>query len=141
MDAERATTVLAKLNASNRNTLMAELEIEYTAVGDGYLEASMPVTPRVHQPMGILHGGATAALAESVGSAASAIRIDRERQGVVGTELTINHLRSSRAGRITARAEAIHLGRSTHLWDIQVRDDDDRLIAVARLRMMVLERD
>lgn len=141
MDTEQAETVLAKLNASNRNTLMEVLEIEYTAAGDDFLEASMPVTSRVHQPMGILHGGATAVLAESVGSAASAIRVDRERQGVVGTELTINHLRSLREGRITARAEAIHLGRSTHLWDIQVRDDDDRLIAVSRLRMMVLDRE
>lgn len=141
MDTEQAEAVLAKLNASNRNTLMEVLEIEYTAAGDDFLEASMPVTSRVHQPMGILHGGATAVLAESVGSAASAIRVDRERQGVVGTELTINHLRSLREGRITARAEAIHLGRSTHLWDIQVRDDDDRLIAVSRLRMMVLDRE
>lgn len=141
MDGERTSAALARLNASSRNTLMEALEIEYTAIGEDFLEASMPVTSRVHQPMGILHGGATAALAESVGSAASAIRIDRERQGVVGTELTINHLRSLREGRITARAEAIHLGRSTHLWDVHIRGDDDRLIAVARLRMMVLQRD
>lgn len=141
MEADSSVAVLAMLNASNSNTLMAELEIEYTAMGENFLEASMPVTPKVHQPMGILHGGATAALAESVGSAASASRIDRERQTVVGTELNINHLRSLRSGRITARAEAIHLGRSTHLWDIRIRDDDDRLIAVSRLRMMVLERD
>ncbi len=141
MERDSSSELLAKLNASNSNTLMAELDIQYTAAGEDFLEASMPVTPRVHQPMGILHGGATAALAESVGSAASAIRVDRSRQGVVGTELTINHLRSLREGRITARAEAIHLGRSTHLWDIRVRDDDDRLIAVARLRMMVLERE
>jgi 1,4-dihydroxy-2-naphthoyl-CoA hydrolase len=139
-DGDKAARVLERLNASNPDTLMAHLEMVYSAVGDDYLEAEMPVTPRVHQPMGILHGGATAALAESVGSAASAMRLDLSRQVAVGMELNINHVSSARSGKIIARAEAVHLGRSTHLWDIRVRDHDDRLIAVARLRMMVLDR-
>ncbi|MFU8832430.1 MAG: hotdog fold thioesterase, partial [Wenzhouxiangella sp.] len=100
----------------------------------------MPVTAKVHQPLGILHGGATAALAESVASAASALQIDVKTHYAVGMELSINHLRSIRSGQITARAEAVHIGRSTHLWDIRIRDPGGKLIAMAKLSMMVLER-
>lgn len=132
--------ILEGLNASSRNTLMAELDIFYSDVGDDFLEATMPVTPRVHQPMGLLHGGATAALAESVGSAASALRVNLKTQGVVGMELSINHLKSVTTGQVTARATLIHGGRRTHLWDIRITDQDNRLIAVSRLSMMVLDR-
>lgn len=141
MDAERRQQILDRLNATNPDTLMEHIGIVYTDVGDNCLEAAMPVEPRVHQPMGILHGGATAALAESVASAASALQIDLATQYAVGMELSINHLKSLRRGRITARAEAIHLGRSTHLWDIRVRDEQKRLTAVARLSMLVLSRE
>jgi len=91
--------------------------------------------------MGILHGGASAALAESVGSAASALQLDLSKQFAVGMALDINHLKSARDGHVIARAQAIHLGRSTHLWDIRVRDEQDRTIAVSRLSMMVLDRE
>ncbi|TVQ40775.1 MAG: hotdog fold thioesterase [Wenzhouxiangella sp.] len=138
MDAQRQEMLLERLNQSSRNTLMKTLEIRYTAVGDDHLEATMPVGPVVHQPMGLLHGGATAALAESVGSAASALRIDISKQSVVGTSLSVHHLRGMREGVVTARAEVVHLGRSTHLWQIRVRDETDRLVADARLTMMVL---
>ncbi len=140
MDAERAQRILDRLNSTNANTLMEHLGIVYTAVGERYLEAAMPVTARLHQPMGILHGGATAALAESVGSAASALQLDLSVRFAVGMELSINHLKSVREGQVIARADAIHLGRSTHLWDIRVRDDQDRTIAVSRLSMMILDR-
>ncbi len=140
MDDERARSILERLNASSDNTLMAHLGISYSAVGEDFLEASMPVDPRVHQPMGILHGGASAALAESVGSAASALKLDLERQIAVGTALDVHHLKSMRSGLLTARAEAIHIGRSTHLWDVRLRDEQGRKIAVARLSMMVLDR-
>lgn len=139
-DATRVGQILDWLNTSNSNTLMERLDIEYTAVGERFLEATMPVTSAVHQPMGILHGGATAALAESVGSAASALQIDHQRQFAVGMALDINHLRSVKEGVVIARADAVHLGRSTHLWDIRVRDEQDRTIAVSRLSMMVLDR-
>lgn len=140
MDAERAERILQRLNASSRNTLMETIGITYTAVGEDFLEARMDVSPVVHQPMGILHGGASAALAESVGSAASALQLDLDRQFAVGMALDIQHLKSVRSGAVTARAEAIHLGRSTHLWDIRLRDEQDRTIAVSRLSMMVLDR-
>jgi 1,4-dihydroxy-2-naphthoyl-CoA hydrolase len=133
-------SVLEHLNKISRNTLMETLEIVYSDVGEGFLEAHMPVSPRVHQPMGLLHGGATAALAESVGSAASALNLNRKTHGAVGMELSVNHLRSLREGRVVARAEAVHLGRSTHLWDISIRDQDGQLVAVSRLRMMVIEK-
>ena len=140
MNAEQKSSSLARLNASSRDTLMEVLEIVYSDFGDNFLEATMPVSSRVHQPMGLLHGGATAALAESVGSAASAMRVDLKTQAVVGMELSINHLRGVREGMVTARAEAVHLGRSTHLWDIRIQDGEGRLVAVSRLSMMVLER-
>lgn len=140
MDAKKAEHILERLNSTNSGNLMEHLGIEYTVVGEAFLEAAMQVGPRLHQPMGILHGGATAALAESVGSAASALQLDLSQEFAVGMELDINHLKSVREGLVTARAEAIHLGRSTHLWDIRVRNAQDQTIAVSRLSMMVLQR-
>lgn len=132
--------VLERLNAGCANTLMATLGIRYIDVGEDFLVATLPVGPAVHQPAGILHGGATAALAESVGSAASALRLDLERQMPVGLELSINHLKSVREGLISARAELVHGGRSTHLWDIRIADEHGRQVAWARLSMMILDR-
>lgn len=132
--------LLAKLNQSSVNTLMETLGIEYTDVGDGFLEATLPVGPLVHQPMGILHGGATAALAESVGSAASALLLNLETHYPVGLELSVNHIRSMRQGKVRARADLVHQGRTTHLWNISIRDEEGRMVAWSRLSMMVLAR-
>ncbi len=133
------STVLERLNAISRDTLIEALGIRFTAAGDDFLEASMPVEARHHQPMGILHGGATATLAESVASAAAALRLGDSGKLPVGMELSINHIRSVRAGNVTARAEPIHLGRSTQLWQIRVQDDQGRLVALARLSVMLLD--
>ena len=130
--------VLDNLNNSSENTLMQTLGIRYTAVGDDFLETTMPVDSRHHQPMGIVHGGATAALAESVGSAASGIYLANSGRYAVGLELAINHLKSVRSGLLTARAEAIHRGRSTHLWQIFIRDEPQRIISMAKLTMIVM---
>ncbi|TVS10070.1 MAG: PaaI family thioesterase [Wenzhouxiangella sp.] len=119
---------------------METLGIRYVDVGDNFLVATLPVGPAVHQPAGILHGGASAALAESVASAASALRLDLDRQMPVGLELSINHLKSVRNGLITARAELVHAGRSTHLWDIRIHDENERQVALARLSLMILDR-
>ncbi len=132
--------LLAKLNQSSANTLMETLGIEYTDVGEGFLEATLPVGPAVHQPMGILHGGATAALAESVGSAASALLLDLKTHYPVGLELSINHIRSMREGKVRARADLVHQGRTTHLWNISITDEEGRMVAWSRLSMMVLAR-
>ncbi len=140
MNPTEQSTMLERLNQSSRNTLMEVLDIRYSAIGPDFLEATMPVSPTVHQPMGLLHGGATAALAESVGSAASALRVDIGSQSVVGTALSVNHLRGMREGSVTARAEPLHLGRTSHLWEIRIRDEAGRLVADARLSMMVLDK-
>jgi uncharacterized protein (TIGR00369 family) len=131
---------LEKLNASTHNTLMETLEIEYTDVGEDFVKATMPVSSKVHQPAGLLHGGATVALAESLGSAASHLFIDSKTQEVRGIEITANHLRSVRDGVVTATAKAIHKGRSTQLWEIRVTDEKDQLISICKLTTIVLDK-
>jgi uncharacterized protein (TIGR00369 family) len=132
--------VLLLCNQWSQNTLMETLEIEYIDAGIDFLTARMPVNSRVHQPMGLLHGGATVALAESVGSAASIMFINPEKQEVRGIEISANHLRSKREGIVFATARIIHQGRSLHLWEIKITDEDDRLISLCKLTNMVLPR-
>ena len=108
---------------------MRTLEIVYTDAGEDFLQATMPVNPRVHQPMGLLHGGATVALAESVGSAASLMLINPEVQEVRGIEIAANHLRSKRDGIVTGTARIVHQGRSLHLWEVKITDERGRLIS------------
>jgi 1,4-dihydroxy-2-naphthoyl-CoA hydrolase len=124
----------------SNNTLMQTLEIEYIDVGDDYLVATMPVNSRVHQPMGILHGGASVALAESVGSAASLMFINPEKQEVRGIEISANHVRSKREGLVTATAKILHKGASIHLWEIRIVDENEKLISLCKLTNMVLSR-
>lgn len=131
--------LLHRVNDLCPGTLMETLGIRFTDAGEGFLEAEMPVDSRVLQPMGLLHGGASAALAESVGSAASALHLEGSGRAAVGLELAINHLRGVRGGRVVARAEAVHLGRRTHLWRIDVRDPEGRMVAAAKLTMIVTE--
>ena len=131
-------TVLAKANAASKNTLMETLEIEMVDYGDDFLVARMPVTPKVHQPDGVLHGGATAALAESVGSFASHIFIDTDTYFVRGIEITANHLKSVKEGFVFAKATFIHKGRTTQLLDIRVTDEAGNLIAVCKLSTISL---
>jgi uncharacterized protein (TIGR00369 family) len=114
--------MLQLCNNWSKNTLMNTLEIEYIDAGEDYLTAKMPVNPRVHQPMGLLHGGATVALAESVGSAASFLFINPERQEVRGIEISANHLKSKREGTVFCTAKIIHKGPSIHLWEIKITD-------------------
>lgn len=132
--------VLKLCNEWSQNTLMQTLEIEYIDAGEDFLTAKMPVNPRVHQPMGLLHGGASAALAESVGSAASIIFINPEKQEVRGIELSANHLRSKREGEIFATARIMHQGRSIHLWEIKITDEQGKLISLCKLTNMILPR-
>lgn len=132
--------VLQKFNNHNPNTLMETLAIEFVDVGEDFLTAKMPVTSKVYQPYGILHGGATAALVETVGSSASNFFIDRETQMVKGLELSINHVKSKRDGYVFATARPIHKGRTTHLWEIKVVDEADNLISVAKITNIVLDK-
>ncbi len=130
--------LLSQMNASNKGTLMETLNITYTDVSEGFLEATMPVNSGVHQPMGMLHGGATAALAETLGSAASFLHIDREKEAVVGIEINANHLRSVKSGKVTGKAHIQHKGKRLHVWNIDIYDEENRKISVCRLTNMVI---
>jgi len=130
--------MLDKANAVSKNTLMETLNIKIIDFGDDFLIAKMPVNSRVHQPDGVLHGGATAALAESVGSFASHFFTDLEHYFVRGLEITANHLKSVKSGNIYAKATFLHKGRTTQLLDIRVTDDDDNLISICRLSTITL---
>lgn len=132
--------ILEELNSYNSNTLMETLEIEFIDVGEGFLVAKMPVNSRVHQPYGILHGGATAALAETVGSSASVLFIDGEKQISKGLELSINHVKSKKEGVVFATARQIHKGRTTHLWEVRVVDEEDNLISICKITNIVLDK-
>ena len=132
--------LLSSFNERCKNTLMETLEIKYTDIGDDFLVATMPVNSRTMQPMGILHGGATAALAESVGSAASNFFIDTQKYMVKGIELTINHIKSIKEGTVTATAKNIHKGRTTHLWEIKIVNEQNELISISKLTNIVLEK-
>ena len=132
--------ILNYCNQISENTLMRTLNITYTDAGEDFLVATMPVTPAVHQPMGLLHGGATVALAESVGSAASLMFVNPEKQEVRGIEISANHLKSKREGMVTATAKIIHKGASLHLWEIRIVDEEGKLISLCKLTNMVLSR-
>lgn len=121
-----------------KNTLMETLEIEFTEIGDDYLIAKMPVTSRVHQPDGVLHGGASVALAESVGSMASYVFLDTEKFYIRGIEISANHLKSISEGVVFARASFIHKGRTTQLFEIRITDEDQNLISIVKLTTIAL---
>jgi len=130
--------VLAKANQASKNTLMETLDIQIVDYGKDFLVARMPVNSKVFQPDGVLHGGATAALAESVGSFASHIFLDTENLFVRGLEITANHLRCVKEGYVYAKATFLHKGRTTQLLDIRVTDDDDNLVSICRLSTISL---
>lgn len=130
--------ILQYCNHVSKNTLMQTLNIEYTDAGEDFLVATMPVNPAVHQPMGLLHGGATVALAESVGSAASILFVNSEVSEVRGIEIAANHLKAKRDGIVTATAKIVHKGRSIHLWEIRITDERNNLISLCKLTNMIL---
>jgi 1,4-dihydroxy-2-naphthoyl-CoA hydrolase len=130
--------ILQYCNQISKNTLMQTLNIKYVDAGPDFLVATMPVNPSVHQPMGLLHGGASVALAESVGSAASLIMVNTDHSEVRGIEISANHLKAKRDGIVTATAKIIHKGRSIHLWEIRITDEKDSLISLCKLTTMVM---
>ncbi len=134
------TYILERCNRVSKNTLMETLNIEYIDAGEDFLVAKMPVNSRVHQPMGLLHGGASVALAESVGSAASHLFINPKEQEIRGIEIAANHLKSIKEGYVFATAKIIHKGKSVHLWEIKITDEGGNLISVCKLSNMILTR-
>jgi len=132
------TEKLAQINALLKNTLMETLDITFTEIGTDFVVAKMPVTPKVWQPMGILHGGATVALAESVGSTASYLLVNGMDYEVKGIEISTNHVKSKKDGIVTATAKMIHKGKTIHLWEIKITDEDGALISICKLTNIVL---
>lgn len=130
---------LSDLEHRDANTLSAFIGIEFRELGEDYLVATMPVDNRTRQPYGILHGGASAVLAETVGSVASSLVINTEEYRCVGLEINANHIRSVKDGGVKATCKPIHLGRQTHVWDIQITDTTTgKLACISRLTVMVL---
>lgn len=128
----------ATLNRMMANTLVSHLGIEITEVGEDFLRATMPVDARTHQPFGLLHGGASVALAESLGSIASSMCVDLNTQAIVGLEINANHLRAVRSGVVTGTVRPIHVGRSTHVWDIRIENEAGQPVCVSRLTVAVI---
>jgi 1,4-dihydroxy-2-naphthoyl-CoA hydrolase len=121
-----------------KETMAEHLEMQWVEIGDDFLKLSMPVNEKTKQPYGILHGGASCALAETIGSVASALVIDRDKNICVGLEINANHVRSAKDGIVTAYCTPLHLGKSTHVWDIKIYDDNEKLICVSRLTVAIL---
>ena len=133
----RSDTTLDQLNAMSANTAIAALGIVFTEIGPDYLRATMPVDSRTHQPFGLLHGGASALLAETLGSSAGGLSAP-DGHGVVGIEINANHLRGVRAGIVTGTARPLHVGRSTQVWEIRVEDAAGKLVCISRLTLAVV---
>jgi 1,4-dihydroxy-2-naphthoyl-CoA hydrolase len=131
---------LDELRAMCSGTAVEHLGIEFTAVGDDHLVARMPVDTRTVQPLGLLHGGASVLLAETMGSAAAHCCVDAATSDVVGLEINANHVRAVRAGWVHGTVRPIHLGRSTQLWETRILDAQDRLVCISRLTISVLKR-
>jgi 1,4-dihydroxy-2-naphthoyl-CoA hydrolase len=130
---------LESLNKWSRSTLAENLGIEFTAIGDDYLEAKMPVDKRTVQPLGLLHGGASVALAETLGSVAATLCVD-ETRFCVGLEINANHLKGIREGYVTGISKPIHIGKQTQVWEIRISNDAGELVCISRITMAVLEK-
>ena len=131
---------LDQLNENGENSMAAFLGMEFTEIGPDYLRMIMPVNERTRQPYGLLHGGASAALAETVGSVASALIIDPETQICVGLDINANHVRGISEGYVHAVAKPLHLGTTTHVWDIRICDEHNKLICISRLTVAIRDK-
>ena len=128
------------LNKRGKNTLTTLIGIEVTKIGENFLEGTMPVDERTVQPLGLLHGGASCVLAESLGSIAANMVLDTSKEYAVGLEINANHLRSATSGTVTGVATAIHIGRKTQVWDIKIKNEEGKLVCISRLTMAVIKK-
>jgi len=127
-----------QLNELSKNTMVSTLDIRFTKIADNFILATMPVDERTVQPLGLLHGGASAALAETLGSVASVACIDIEKYQPVGVEINANHLKSARSGFVEGKVSPIRIGRKMHVWNIEIRNEEKELICVSRLTVMII---
>ena len=132
---------LAEINGYNKNTLMETLGIECVEIGDDYIISTMPVDQRNHQPMGLLHGGASAALIESIGSMGSSLLLDLEKEYPVGLEVNANHVGGIKSGMVKAVGKIVHAGKKTHVWQVDIFDNEtNKLICTGRLTVMIIDK-
>lgn len=136
----KVSVTIEQLNKLSVNTMAETLDIRFSEIGDNYLKATMPVDARTRQPYGLLHGGASAVLAETIGSVASSLCINTEKQICVGLEINCNHIKGKKEGVVTATCTPLHIGASTHVWDIKIHDEKDKLINVSRLTVAILKK-
>ena len=132
--------LLEEINKMSSNTLMETLDIVFTEIGENYVICKMPVNSSVHQPAGILHGGATAALVETVGSFASRYFIKDKDLAIRGVEITTNHVRSISEGFVYAKASNIHMGRTMQIWEVRVTDQSEKLISIGKLTTLAIKK-
>jgi 1,4-dihydroxy-2-naphthoyl-CoA hydrolase len=135
---EKITT--QQLNAWSPGTMAEAIGIEFTAVGPDYLEAKMPVDHRTHQPFGLLHGGASVALAETLGSVAAQCCVDGSKQYCVGLEINANHLKAVKTGYVKGVTKSIHIGKKTQVWEIRITNEADELVCISRITIAVLDK-
>lgn len=131
---------VSHLQEFSKNTMVEHLGIEFLELGDNFISARMPVDQRTHQPMGLLHGGASMALAETLGSVASSILVDMKKFHCVGLEINANHIKSARNGFVTGKASPVHIGKKTHVWDIRIENESKQLICISRLTVAIIEK-
>jgi 1,4-dihydroxy-2-naphthoyl-CoA hydrolase len=131
-------TDLARINAWSANTMMQTLDIRISAIGDDWLQGTMPVDHRTHQPYGLLHGGASVVLAETLGSTAAMLTLDPEKELAVGLDINANHVRGVRSGTVTGTARMLHLGRTTQVWEIRIENEEGALVCISRITMAVI---
>ena len=136
----RVNPTPGQLTERSSQSMPGYLGIQFTEIGADFLRATMPVDARTHQPFGLLHGGASVTLAETVGSVASLLCVDDQQYLCVGQEVNANHLRAKSSGTVTATARPFHLGGRSHVWHIEIRDEEERLVCVSRLTIAVIER-
>lgn len=133
-------TDLTRINAWNAGSMVEHLGMRITDIGDDYLRGTMPVDARTKQPFGLLHGGASVALAESLGSLAGTLCLDPEREMAVGIDINANHVRAVTEGIVTGTARPLHIGRSTQVWEIRIEDERGKLVCISRLTLAVVPR-
>src|ERR1700724_1425115 len=129
-----------ELNSGSVGTLVEHLGIRFNEIGDDFVRGTMPVDARTRQPYGLLHGGASVALAETLGSTGAAMCVDAAEYQVVGQEINANHVRAARSGLVTGTARAVHLGGRTHVWSIDILNDAQKLVCISRITMAVIKR-
>lgn len=131
---------LDTLNEMSKGCMVEHVGIEFTEIGADYIEATMPVDERTKQPLGLLHGGASVVLAETLGSIGASLVIDMNKQMAVGLEINTNHIKSAKSGKVVGRAKPIHLGKGTQVWSIEIKNEEGQLVAISRITMAVLDR-